>query len=534
MPRVPKRWVRNPSDSLAVGKGCTFDEAAGWYVCDFIERFCCQSKGRWAGKPLTLLDWQRDFLMRLFGWRRADGKRRFRRAYLEVAKKNGKSTLVSALTVAFLLVDGEGAPEVYINAYDREQASIVFDEAARMVQASPLLSGRLEVIASKKRIVDHAGNGRLVANSADVPSKDGANASHIIFDELHRQRDRKLWDIFEYAGASREQPLTISITTAGEDESGVWYEQREYSEKVNNGAIPDTTHLGVVYRADMADDIDDPATWKKANPSLGATINADDFARELAEAKEQPVKLANFRRLRLNIICREAAKFIDLSVWDRGDLAELPRTPGQPCWAGADLSNTTDLTALAALFGSAADGFDVAMRFFLPEANIVNLERRDNVPYREWARAGYLTLTPGEVVDYQFLRHAINDLAANCDLRKLLIDPYNAQQLAIELRDADGLPVEFIRQGYLSLSPPTKELARLVQSGKLRHGGHPLLRWNADNAITETDAAGNIKLSKRLARQKIDGLAALVNAVAAATGDEQAPSVYEDRGLLVL
>ncbi len=516
-------------------EGCTFDEAAGAFVCDFIERFCRQSKGRWAGTPLTLLDWQRDFLMRLFGWKRPDKLRRFKRAYLEVAKKNGKSTLVSALTLVLLLADEEGAPEVYINACDREQASIVFDEAARMVGASPGLTSRLEVIASKKRIVDPIGHGRIVANSSEVPSKDGANASAIIFDELHRQPDRKLWDIFEYAGASREQPLTISITTAGEDEQGVWFEQREYSEKVNAGVVPDTTHLGVVYRALDTDELDSPATWRLANPSLGATIKEADFARELMEAKETPIKLANFRRLRLNIICREAAKFIDLARWDDGDIPVIPETLRRTaCWAGADLSATTDLTALAAVFGNPDDGFDVLMKFFLPEDRIIELERRDKVPYRMWADLGYLILTPGEVADYGFIRAECNALAKDYDLRKLFIDPYNATQLAIDLKDADGLPVEFIRQGYLSLSPPTKELARLVLGDKLRHGGHPVLRWNADNAIADTDPAGNIKLSKKLARQKIDGLAALVNAIAAATSDEQGPSVYESRGLITI
>lgn len=532
---VDPKWIRNPSDQLAIAEGCYFDEAAGRFVCDFIETFCRQSKGRWAGQPITLLEWQRDTLMRLFGWKRPDGLRRFRRVYIEVAKKNGKSTLVSALCLFLLIGDCEGAPEVYLNACDRDQASIVFDEAARMVKASPDLSTRLEVIDSKKRIVHPAGDGKIQANSAEVSKQDGLNPSGTIFDELHRQKGRYLWEIFEYASAAREQPLTISITTAGEAEEGVWWEQRDYSEKVNAGVVPDITHLGVVYRALPSDDIDDPATWKKANPSLGHTIREEDFARELAEAKLDPAKLANFKRLRLNIVTRGDTQFLDLEVWD------LCKSPAiivvRAAWyGGLDLSETQDLTALALIAGDMHDGFDVEMRFWLPESNILELERRHRLPYRAWADAKLITLTPGNVVDYGFVRKEINDLAGDRDLASLLVDPYNAAKLTIELKEQDGLPVESIRQGFLSLSAPTKELKRLVLSRRIRHGGHPILRYHASNAVVVQDAAGNLKLSKAKSQKKIDGLAALVNAVAAATGgdSDDGPSVYETRGILIL
>jgi phage terminase large subunit-like protein len=531
---VDPRWIRGPADELAIAEGCTFDEAAGRFVCDFIERFCRQSKGRWRGKPLVLLDWQRDFLMRLFGWKRADGFRRFQTAYLEVAKKNGKSTLVSALCLFLLLADGEGAPEVFINAYDREQASIVYEEAARMVRSSPELSSRLDVIDSKKRIVDPAGNGKVVANSADVPSKDGPNASGVIFDELHRQRTRDLWDIFEYAGESRDQPLKVSITTAGEDTEGVWHEQRDHSEKVNAGISPDTTHLGVVYRALETDDIDDPETWRKANPSLGVTISEDRFRQKLAEAKGNPAKFALFRRLRLNIITREAAKYIDVKTWaecsaecDEGRLA------GVPCYGGLDLSKTTDLTALALIFGDFESGFDVLMRFWLPEENIVDLEHRHGMPYRAWADQGLITLTDGNVVDYGFVRKEIVAAAGTFSPTNLLADPYNATKLLTELKEQDGLHVEPIRQGFLSLSPATKELDRMISGRKLRHGGHPILKWHASNAVVRTDENDNVMLSKKKSRKPIDGLAALVNAIAASmAGGGQRRSVYEDEGLM--
>ena len=534
-PKVPKCWIRNPSDELAIKEGCWFDEDAGKRACEFVERFCRQSKGRWAGQPLKLLDWQRDFLMRLFGWKRADGTRRFRSAYLEVAKKNGKSTLVSALTLLLLLADGEGAPECYVNAYDRSQASIVYDEASRMVKASPDLLKRLDVVESKKLIVDPIGHGKIVANSADVPSKDGVNAHLIIFDELHRQRDRTLWEIFEYAGESRTQPLTISITTAGESTDGVWHEQREKSEQINAGVVPDTSHLGVVYRALPTDDIDDPATWRKANPSLGVTLSEEEFRRKLDDAKRSPAKLANFLRLRLNIVTAADTAFLPIDAWkkcNRPHVADF----SDPGYAGLDLSSTNDLTALVWIVGDTVDGFDVYCMFWLPEDDIVELERKHGVPYRQWAKEGWIQLTPGPVIDYEFIRAHVNEMAEEGDLRMLKVDPYNATELAIDLKEGDGLPVEFIRQGFLSLSAPTKELLRLVIAGKLRHAGNPVLTWMAANAIAQQDAAGNVKLSKHKSRKKIDGMAALVNAIAGAIGpgDDAGESVYETRGITTI
>jgi phage terminase large subunit-like protein len=532
-PPVDPNWIRNPSDELAIAEGCWFDETAGRFVVEFIEEFCRQSTGKWAGEPLTLIEWQRDYLMRLFGWKRPDGLRRFKTSYLEVAKKNGKSTLVAALAVFLLLADGEGSPEVHLNAVDKDQASIVFNEAKRMIQQSPELANRLEVIDSKKRIVDAKGNGVVRANSADVASKDGVNASAVIFDELHRQKTREMWDIFEYASVARDQPLRISITTAGEDESGPWHEQRDHSDKVNAGIKPDTTHLGVVYRALPTDDLDDPDVWRKANPSMGTTLKEEDFRREWAEAKADANKRANFLRLRFDIVTKADVAFVDVGLWELCNAAPAV-SPGEACWAGLDLSETNDLTALAIVAGDPDDGFDVWFRFWLPSDNIVELERQHQVPYRMWADRGHIVLTPGNVIDYAFIRKEINEIAGDRDLRKILVDPYNAAKLSIELKEQDGLPVETIRQGFLSISSPTKELRRLIRSKKLRHGGHPIARWHASNAIAEQDAAGNIKLSKKKSRKKIDGMAALVNAIAGATTGELdgGESVYESRGIV--
>ena len=527
-------YVQNASDRLAIEQGCYFDEAKGRRPIEFIERFCRQSKGRWAGKALKLLDWQRSFIMRFFGWRAPNGLRRFRTAYLEVGKKNGKSTMISALVIYLALADNEGAPEVYLNAVDREQASIVFDEAARMVERSPYFSARLEVTKSKKRIIDPIGHGKIQANSADAPSKDGVNASAVVFDEIHRFKSRELWDVMQYAGVSREQPLRIVITTAGEEEEGPWFEQREYSEKVNDGVIPDITHLGVIYRALPEDDLDDPATWRKANPSLGVTINEDDFRNELAKARNTPAELGNFLRLRLNIVARSEGKFIELSDWDACAGWDQPPID-VPLYLGLDLSDRNDLTALVGIWGDFENGFVVGSRFWLPRENIAKLERQHQVPYRMWADQEHIVLTDGNTIDYEFVKAQILEIASKHKLIKLMTDPYNAKKLAEDLLNQHGLPVEYLRQGYLSLSDPTKTLHELIMARKIRHGGHPILRWHASNAVARRDPAGNIKLDKEKSRKKIDGMAALVNAVAGAISDPGEPAcVYDTPGSLLL
>jgi phage terminase large subunit-like protein len=538
MPRpVPKKWLRNPSDALALREGCTFDAAKGQHACNFIENFCRQSKGRWAGQPIKLLDWEGDFLMRLYGWRRADGRRRYKRFYVEIAKKNGKTTLLSAMHL-LELIDGDDGPECYNNACDRDQASMLYDESARMVKASPDLSQRLDVIDSRKVILYPAKNGRMRANSSESGSKDGLNPSFTTFDELHRQPNRELWEVFEYAGVARLESLMGSITTAGEDEDGIWFEQREYAEKVNDGTIEDTTFLGIVYRALPTDDIDDPATWRKANPSLGVTIDEDDFRHELAEAKQVPVKLNNFKRLRLNIVARAAAKFFNLDAWQRcaaKRILTLADFRDGETFLGLDLADRNDLAAMAILTRKGRR-FRLRVRFWCPEDNLLSLEHQTHMPYRHWAEKGYLTPTPGGVIDYGFIRREIKEAADELHVVKLLADPYAATKLLIELRDQDGIPVGEIRQGFLSLSEPTKEFRAIIDAGDIEHDDNPVMNWCVSNAVGTEDEAKNVKLSKKKSRQKIDGAAAAVNAVAAATDPGQQPkrSVYNDREMILL
>jgi phage terminase large subunit-like protein len=518
---VDPKWIRSRADRLAIEQGCYFEEKAGLKVIAFIERFCRQSIGKWAGKALRLFEWQKDFLMRLFGWKQADGRRRYKSAYMEVAKKNGKSTLLAPLLLYLALCDGEAVPDIHINAAARDQAKIIFDEAVRMINASPDLLKRVRINDSKadKTIHFPENDGSISANSADVASKDGANASVVAFDELHRQGGNyKQWLVFKYAGVAREQFIRLVITTAGEDHVGPWHDQRELSDRINSGASDDITHLGVVYRALPEDDINDPATWRKANPSMGLTIREEDFRRELEQAKGSPRDLAEFLRLRLGIVIGGAKKLFDMVAWaacgEEGEDFDPDVNEGKPWHCGLDLSSTTDLSAFVAIRGDEEDGFDIRCRFWLPEDNIVHLENQDNQPYRAWSDMGLITLTPGPRIDYAFIFNELKEIAEENEITTFLADPALAFAICDRLKEETDIPVEYLRQGFISLGPPTKEVERMVGLHKLRHGNNPVLTWCVMNAVASKDAAGNIKIDKDKSQQKVDGAAALVDAYA--------------------
>jgi len=509
-----------PSDAAAIEAGCYFDAEAADHVCGFIERFCRHSIGRFEGELFRLEPWQRSFLRTLYGWKRADGTRRYREAYLEVPKKNGKSTLLAALSLYGLFE--EGGAQVYLGAVDRSQAAIIFDECACMVRASTDLSHHLEVIDSKKRIVFPARNAKIEAMSADAPNKDGKNASMTVLDELHRFRSPKMFDVMRYAGRARDQPLLIVITTAGDDRKSICYEQHERALAAIAGTAEggDPEFLAVVYAADPeSDDVDDPATWRKANPSLGLVLKEEDFRNDHATAKKLPRTWGEFLRLRLNIWTEQITRWLSLESWDAGCSPIVPPLPkGQPCFAALDLSSVADLTSLTLLFpekDEAAKKDDVRFvpYFFVPKESARRREEVDKVPYPRWIDQGHVIGTEGNATDHAAIRKHLNDLVeAGSEIVAVALDPWNAQQLANELVD-DGFDVVFMRQGYPTLTGPCKELERRLLAGTVKHDGNPCLRWNVANVATEQDAAGNIKPSKKRSPERIDGVVSAVMAL---------------------
>lgn len=492
-----------------------------------------QTKGKWAGQPMELLPWQEKIIRDLFGTMRPDGKRQYRTAYIEVPRKAGKSTLSAAIAL-YLLFEGEPGAEVYSAAADREQASIVFEQAKAMVEASPELSRFAETY--RRSIAVPALNASYKVLSADAPTKHGLNAHGIVFDELHAQPNRELWDVLTTSTGAREQPLVVAITTAGYDRESICYELHEYAVKVRDGVIDDPSFYPVVFSADDGDEWDDPATWHKANPSLGVTVQEEFYLSEARRAKEMPAYQNTFRRLYLNQWTQQATRWIDLSLWDEngGTISEAALR-GRTCYGGLDLAAVSDLTAWVMAFPRDDDPemVDLLCRFWCPEKRLSDSSNRYRDQYRQWAREGYLTVTPGDATDYAYVREQVLADAMQFRIVDLNVDRlFQAHQLATELEN-EGMTVFGMGQGFLSMATPVAEFHRRLLNRKINHGNNPVLRWMADGVVVKQDPAGNLKPDKASSQSKIDGIVAAIMAL-----DRQMrhmsdrKSVYATRGMI--
>lgn len=513
---VDPQWIVTASDRQAVADGCYFDLAAAERAREFVERFIKLPHPDKSAQtvPMKVLPWQwRHVIAPLFGWKRPDGSRRFRFAWVEVSKKNGKSTLAAALILALLVADGEPDPEIYGAASTREQAAIIYRAAQAMVERSPALQKVLEVRQHVKRINHPTASGFYTVLPNKPAAVDGINAHAIIFDEIHRQTRRDLYDALQYAGAARRNPIQFIITTAGDDRETIGYELHERAEQIVAGSLIDTETLVYIAAAGKDDDPGDPKTWAKANPSLGETIDPAELAAEYERAKDSPARLQNFRRLRLNQWVSSASRWLDYDRWAacpvRPDPAALV---GRNAYAGLDCSSKYDLTALVLQLPTTdAEGrtfHDVLPFFFLPEANIADTERRAGVPYRAWADQGLIELTPGDYVDFSYVRRRANEIREQYPIAELAFDPAYAQQIAIDLQD-DGFPVFEFWQRRTMTNPVLRYLESTVIEGRLRHGNHPILNWNAGNVEVDQNVDGLIKAVKPKNSAKVDGITAL-------------------------
>ncbi len=530
-----KRWTKSSADELAVRNGCRFSEENGLHVVEFFSKQLRHTTGQWAGKPFIPLPWQRDdVLMPIFGWQEPSGCRRYRVAYIEVPKKNGKSGLCSGIAVYLLGGDGERGAQVYCVAASRDQAGIVYREASAMAQASPLLKGLVVPSDSIKNLALPSRGSFLRAISRESFTAEGLNIHGLIFDELHAQKSRDLWDALKYGGAARRQPLNVSITTAGFDRHSICHEQHQKALGILDGTIEDDSFFAYVRAAGEKDDWKSPETWRKANPSLGVTIRESDFARECQEAQESIAKENVFKRYRLNIWTQQATRWLKMEQWDScsGDLRP-DDLQGKKCFAGLDLASTKDVAALVLVF-PLGNLFAVLPFFWVPEVSAEKRQRNDGVKYLTWAKAGLLELTPGEAIDTDYIRTRLNLLAAEYQIEKIGVDRWNAMDLIKNLK-ADGFNLEGFGQGFKSMTGPTKELEKLVIGRRLVHWGNPVLRWMAGNVSVETDAAANLKPSKEKSSEKIDGIVATIMALGMWMANPvDNASVYETRGLKVL
>ena len=481
-------------------------------VVAFFEQVLRHSKGANAGKPFTLLPWQHHVLRELFGRLNPDGTRQHRIGYIELPKKQGKSTTLAGIALYMAAFDSEPGAEVYGAAADREQAGIIYREAASMVRSSPALSKHLEVIDSRRTIVHKASNSFYRVLSADAFRAEGLNIHALLFDELHAQRDRRLWDALRYGGAARRQPLLLSITTAGYDRKSICWEQHAYAERCIADPTVDPAFFGCIYAAAPADDWQSEATWHKANPSLGQTMTVDSFAADAREAEQSPSKLNSFLRYRLNVWTTQDVRWLSPDSWARCGTPLREDLESRVWYGGLDLASTTDLSALVLVSQSDDGTFDVMPFFWVPEQNAAERTLRDRVDYLGWIRDGHIRATDGNVTDYDVIRRDIVQLSQQYNIRQIGIDRWNATQLATQLQ-GDGIDVVGFGQGFGSMSSPSKRTENLVCSEKLRHAGHPVLAWMAANVAVQSDHQGNIKPSKAKSTERIDGMVALVMAL---------------------
>lgn len=506
-----KPTTPTPSSSVAGGPDAAwFDRAAADRAVRFIEKFLRHVKGVDAGHRFELEAWQRDLVVRpAFGWKLPDGSRLVRRIYVEMGRKNGKSTLGAALALLLTFADDEPGAEVYSAAADRDQAAIIFDIARQMVENCPALRSRCEVY--RRSIVVHSTGSAYHVLSADAPTKHGKNAHGVVFDELHAQPNRDLWDVLTTATASRRQPMVIALTTAGYDRNSICWEQHDYALKVRDGIIPDPSFLPIVFAAEPDDDWRDERTWAKANPSLGAAVRVEYLRKEAERAAETPAAQNTFRRLHLSQWTEQSVRWLDMAAWDACAGGEDVDLSGRACWGGLDLASTMDLAAFVLVFWN-EKRLVVRCRFWIPEDTIRQRARRDRVPYDVWAAQGFVEATQGNVVDYGVIRQRILEDFDRYDIREIAFDRWNATHIVQELQE-DGLNLVPFGQGFKSMSGPTKELERHVVGMTLAHGGHPVLRWNASNVAARQDPAGNIKPDRARSFEKIDGIVALVMAL---------------------
>ena len=535
---VSMRKLKKYKPTKFMAKTSHYDKDAADYAVMFIESLC-HTKGTWAGKPFELIDWQEQIIRDLFGVLKPNGYRQFNTAYIEIPKKQGKSELAAAVALLLLCGDGEERAEVYGCAADRNQAKIVFDVAVDMVRFCPALSKRVKILESQKKITYLPTNSSYQVLSADVANKHGFNTHGVIFDELHTQPNRKLFDVMlQGSGDARMQPLYFLITTAGNDTNSICYEVHQKAIDIAEGRKADPTFYSVIYGAAEDEDWTDPKVWKKANPSLGITVGIDKVKAACESAQQNPGEENAFRQLRLNQWVKQSVRWMPMDKWDACAFpVSEDDLEGRICYGGLDLSSTTDITAFVLVFPplDEEDKYYILPYFWIPEETLDLRVRRDHVPYDLWERQGTLMTTEGNVVHYGYIEKFIERLGEKFNIREIAFDRWGAVQMVQNL-EGMGFTVVPFGQGFKDMSPPTKELMKLVLEEKIAHGGHPVLRWMMDNIFIRTDPAGNIKADKEKSTEKIDGAIATIMGLdrAIRCGNDTGASVYDSRGLLFI
>ena len=511
-----------------------FDQAAAQKPITWIEKFITHVKGEYAGKPLILDEWQKEIIQDIFGWKNKLTKyRRYRKVYIEIPRKNTKSTLSGAIGLYMLANDGEKGAEIYSAAADRGQAGIIHDIAKQMVRNNKTLESKMEIYKNSILYPSATYHNFYMAISADAKTKHGFNAHGIIFDELHTQPNRELYDVLITSVGSRRQPLTLMLTTAGHDKFSICWEMHQYASKISAGILVDPSFYGVIYTAPQDADIFDPKIWAIANPGYPKTPNHDYLVEQSNLVKNNPSFESTFRRLHLNQWVGSEQTWIPDDKWMRcGEDITLEDFTGSECWGGLDLGATSDITVLALVFIKEGKLYLFSF-FWVPESQVEERIQRGDMNYDLWIRQGHLKKTPGNVTDYTYIQDDIMAISKLYQIKIIGYDPWNSSQVVIALTEEEIL-MDRYDQGIKSMNRPTKELERLIMSRGIIHDNNPVMRWMLSNVIIYRDNNDNLKVNKGKSGDKVDGVVASIMALGEYLADHQEGSVYEDREMIIL
>ncbi len=502
-------------------------------LCAFIERLP-HVKGPLAGEPIHLEPWQVFILTTVFGWVKPDGKRRFRRSYIEVPRGNAKSTLSSAVALYMLAADGEGGAEVYSLATTRDQARIVFGDAQVMARKSSGFRNRFKVEVGAHNMHVLASGSKFEALSAEGSTLDGLNIHFGCVDELHAHKTRTVYDVVETGTGKRDNSLLWVITTAGSNRAGICYEARTFVTKLLEGVLIDDSQFGIIYGLDDGDDWTTEEALIKANPNWGISVRSEVLLPLQAKAMQLPSAVNNFKTKHLNEWVNADIAWMDMRAWDANADAslDLDAFAGKPCWIGLDLASKTDIAALVLVFEhpEIEGGYAVFGRYWLPEDTV---SASENSQYAGWARSGRIIVTPGNVIDFGWIEGELVALASRFEVRAVAFDPFQATQLSTRML-MEGLPMIEVRPTVLNFSEPMKSLEALVLQKKLQHDSDPVLTWMASNVVAHLDAKDNIYPRKERPENKIDGIVALIMALSRAIQPDSGLVIDSSYQLLVL
>jgi phage terminase large subunit-like protein len=502
-------------------------------LCAFIERLP-HVKGPLAGEPISLEPWQVFILTTVFGWVTPDGKRRFRRSYIEVPRGNAKSTLSSAVALYMLAADHEGGAEVYSLATTRDQARIVFGDAQTMARRSPGFRTRFSVNVGAHNMHVLASGSKFEALSAEGSTLDGLNIHFGCVDELHAHKTRTVYDVVETGTGKRDNSLLWVITTAGSNRAGICYEVRTFVSKLLDGVFEDDTQFGIIYGLDDGDDWTSENALIKANPNWGISVRPEILGPLQAKAMQLPSAVNNFKTKHLNEWVNADTAWMDMRAWDAcADTSlDIDNFIGQPCWIGLDLASKTDVAALILIFAhpEIADAYLTFGKYYLPEDTV---HGAGNSQYSGWMRIDRLTVTPGNVIDFSWIEADLLDMASRFAIQAVAFDPFQATQLSTRMQ-AEGLPMIEVRPTVLNFSEPMKILEALVLQKKLAHDGDPVLTWMASNVVAHLDVKDNIYPRKERPENKIDGIVALIMALSRAIKPGDAVVLGADYELMLL